>query len=378
MDSKSRMLRTWNFKEPDRVPIEIYHYTSADGLPGSDKIRDFQENEADNFRGVDGFDWGFLGLDSVYSEEVIEDVPDDFKRILRTQSTQVGDFTAVIKQNYDDMDKGDFYWEKRYIDTVDDFRLIAEAERRVRPFHLEQYNEGCLEVGNRGLACTGLLHPLGVLVRNSNLEEVYMWMLSEEALTMKFLKNCNDQISDSILSISDKPFIDPPIFITYALEMLIPPWMGKYHFEKFVFPFDKKVNDSIHEIGGRHRAHCHGNSGNFLELFADMGIDALEPLEPPPFGDNILEDAKKRVGHRMLLSGNVPSQTFYFDNVGPDEVRELVKNAIKAGAPGGGFSLKTTGGAVGNGKSREQCIKSIECNLALIDAWREFGNYGSD
>jgi hypothetical protein len=378
MDSKSRMLRTWNFKEPDRVPIEIYHYPYADGLPGSDKIRDFQENEADNFRSVDGFDWGFLGLDSVYSEEVIEDVPGDFKRILRTQSTQVGDFTAVIKQNYDDMDKGDFHWEKRYIDTVDDFRLIAEAERTVRPFHLEQYNEGCLEVGNRGLACTGLLHPFGVLVRSSNIEEVYMWVLAEEALTMKFLKNCNDQVSDSILSIADKQFIDPPIFITYALEMLLPPWMGKYHFEKFVFPFDKKVNDSIHEIGGRHRAHCHGNSGDFLELFADMGIDALEPLEPPPFGDNILEDAKKRVGHRMLLSGNIPSQTFYFDNVGPDAVRELVKNAIKTGAPGGGFSLKTTGGAVGNGKSREQCIKSIECNLALIDAWREFGNYGSD
>ena len=53
----------------------------------------------------------------------------------------------------------------------------------------------------------------------------------------------------------------------------------------------------------------------------------------------------------------------------------LVRRAIDEGAPGGGFSLRTTGGAVGNGKTREQCIKNIDCNLALIDAWREFGSY---
>jgi len=35
----------------------------------------------------------------------------------------------------------------------------------------------------------------------------------------------------------------------------------------------------------------------------------------------------------------------------------------------------TIGGAVGNGKTREQCIKSIDCTLAMIEAWREFGSY---
>ena len=375
MDSKSRMLKAWNFEEPDRVPIEIYLYPCAEGLPGADKIRDFQENEADNFNGVEGFDWGFFGLDSVYSEEIIEDVPNDFKRILRTQSTSVGDFTAISKHNYNDRDKGDFHWEKRFIETVDDLRLITEAERTIRSFDLDKYNQGCIDIGNRGLSITGLLHPLGELVRHSVMEEVYMWMLAEEELIMTFLEKCNNQVTDSILSIADKPFVDPPIFGTGALEMLTPPWLGKNQFDKFVFPFDKHVNDAVHKIGGKHRAHCHGNSGEFLERFADMGIDGVEPLEPPPYGDNILAEAKKRVGHRMLLSGNVISQAFYLDSFKVEDVRDLVRKAIEDGAPGGGFSLKTTGGAVGNGKIKEQSIKNIECNLALIDAWREFGNY---
>ena len=369
------MLKTWNFEEPDRVPLEIYLYPPAAGLPGTDKIKDFQDNEADNFRAVTGFNWGFLGLDSVYSEKIIEDVPGDFKRILRTQSTSVGDFTAITRHLYDEMDPYDYHWEKRYIATLDDFKLIAEAERTIRPFDMGKYNQECTQVANRGLPCTGLLHPLGVLVRQSKMEEVYMWLLAEEELTMQFLEKSNKQVMDSVLSIADKSLLSPPIFMTFALEMTIPPWMGKDQFKKFVFPFDKQVNDAIHNIGGRHRAHCHGNSGEFLELFADMGIDAVEPLEPAPYGDNILTEAKKTVGTRMMLSGNIVTQPFCFDDFKPEDVRSMVKQAIEDGAPGGGFTLKTTGGAVGNGKTREQAIKGIECNLALIDAWREFSSY---
>ncbi len=375
MDSKSRMLKNWNFEEPDRVPIEMYLYSHAADLPGADEIRDFQINEADNFWGVKGFDWGFLGLEAVYREEIIEDVPGEYKRLLRTYETSAGDFTAISKHNYDDRDKGDCHWEKRYIETIEDFRSVVEADRKIIPFPLDKYLKDCSGVGNRGLAITGLLHPLGVLVRQSKMEEVYMWMLSEEALMMKYLEKCNNQVADSVLSIADQPLAASPIFKTSALEMLTPPWMGRYQFEKFVFPFDKQVNDAVHKIGGRHRAHCHGNSGEYLELFSDMGIDAIEPIEPPPYADNNLVKAKKAVGNRMLLSGNIPSQAFYLDSFKVEDVRELVRAAIEVGAPGGGFSLKTTGGAVGNGKTREQGIKSLDCARAMIDAWREFGNY---
>jgi Uroporphyrinogen decarboxylase (URO-D) len=375
MDSKSRMLKAWNFEEPDRVPLEMRLYPPAKGLPGADKIREFQENEADNFMGVAGFDWGFVGLDTEYSEEIIEDVPGDFKRTLRTHSTPVGKFTAVTRQDYDENDPYDYHWEKRFIDTVDDFRRIAGADRAIRSFDLEKYNQGCRDIGTRGLPATGVLHPLGTLVRWSNMEEVYMWMMLEDELFIKFLEKSNQQVIDSLATLSNLELEDPPVFITSALEMLIPPWLGKEQFMKYVFQFDKPVNDAIHKIGGRHRAHCHGNSGAFLEFFADMGIDGVEPLEPSPYADNILKDAKKAVGDRMLLSGNIVSQAFYLDSFKVEDVRNLVKRAIEDGAPGGGFTLRTTGGAVGNGKNREQCIKSIDCNLALIDAWREFGAY---
>ncbi len=378
MTQKQQLLTAWSFQEPDRVPIEMFLYPSAECLPGADAIRAFQEQEATNFLGAHLFDWGFMGLDTRYTEEVIEDVPGDYQRMRRVHATPAGDFTAITKHAYEDLfgegDKGDFHWEKRFIETLDDFRRIAEAPRARRPFDLKAYNAGCAQIGERGVPITGLFHPLGTLVRNSNMSEAYMWLLTEDEIVEKFLFRCTEQICDSVLAVNGEHLDDPPVFKTGALEMLIPPWFGMAHFDKLVFPYDKRVNDAIHAVGGRHFAHCHGNSGLFLERFADMGIDAVDPLEPPPYGDNILGDAKQRVGRRMLLCGNIPSQLFSLESTTMKEIRELVKQAIEDGAPGGGFTLRTTGSAyVGNGKTNAQKIKSIQCGLAMIEAWREFG-----
>jgi hypothetical protein len=380
MDAKSRLWKAWRFEEPDRVPIEMF-LTQSPGvmeLPGAAEILAFQENEADNFLGVPGFDWGFFGIDATHREEVIEDAPGQFKRMRRVCSTPVGEFTAVTRHTYADLsgegDPNDYHWEKRYLETTDDFRRVANAPRNRRPFDREAYNQGCATIGGRGLPITGVLHPLGTLARSSNIEEAYAWLLTEPELVRTFLERCTEQICDSLLAIQGAPLSDPPVFKTHALEMFIPPWLGKELFRKWVFPFDKRVNDAVHAIGGRHFAHCHGNSGGYLELFADMGLDAVDPLEPPPYGDNNLALAKRQVGGRMLLSGNIPSQVFYLESFKVGDVRELVRRAIAEGAPGGGFTLRTTGSAhIGNGKNRAQKAKAIQCGLAMIEAWREFG-----
>jgi len=212
------------------------------------------------------------------------------------------------------------------------------------------------------------------------MQEVYGWMVAEEALMLRFLESTCAQARDSVLTLAGQAgaptrLVEPPIFVTWALEMLIPPWLGRYHFDKLVFPYDSQVNAAIHQIGGRHRAHCHGQSGAYLERFVEMGLDSVEPLEPPPYGDNLLAEAKRRVGDRMLLSGNIPCQAFVLDSFRVEDVRPMVKQALAEGAPGGGFTLRTTGGAIGFGKTRAQMAKSVQCGLALIAAWREFGAY---
>ena len=60
-----------------------------------------------------------------------------------------------------------------------------------------------------------------------------------------------------------------------------------------------------------------------------MGPDALQPVEPPPFGDCTLEEARRKLGDDMVLIGNIE----YTDlaEKEPEEIAALVKTAIQQG-----------------------------------------------
>lgn len=357
MTSRERLESAWAFEEADRVPVEFEVCGYARDLPEAQPLLALAEEHADNFVYVPGFDWGFFGLDAVYEEEIVDEVAGDYRRKRRTYRTAVGEFQAVTRHSFAELDPNDYHWEQRYIESLEDLERLAAAPRPARTFDVSAYNAGCADIAQSGLPATGIQHPLGMLVRLSNMQETYGWLLTEPALIRRFLESTCSQWVESIGALRNRPLASPPVFLTWALEMLVPPWLGPRQFDELVFPYDKTINDAIHSAGGRHRAHCHGNSGAFLERFADMGVDSVEPLEPPPFGDNDLAHAKKTVGNRMLLSGNVPSQAFF--RMSDDDVRAAVREAIRIGAPGGGFTLRLSGGACGEGKTREQMIESL-------------------
>ena len=373
MTSRERLDTAAAFREPDRVPIELQVSDRARDLPGLERIVDFIDQEADNFLAAPAVDWGFFGLESEYSEEVIEDIPGDCRRIRRTHRTAVGDFQAITQHLYSQLESADYHWERRYIENLDEMARLASAPRTVRPLDIEGHRRAIDQIGARGVALMGVAHPLGTLVRWSKMEEVYIWLATEPESIHQFLDSTNEQTRDTILALGQAGI--SRWFGTWAIEMLIPPWLSRDRFDELVFPYDKMVNDAIHRIGGRHRSHSHGRCMTYLATMVEMGIDATEPLEPPPFGDIDLAQAKKEVGDRMMLSGNVPSQ--FFNTISRDEVRSSVSRAIREGAPGGGFSLRTTGGHAGIDPDldRAQLDRIIANVEAYIEAGLEFGGY---
>ena len=373
MNSRERLLAAWSFEEPDRVPIEIQIMGGARQFPEAERILRFIDEEADNFLGAPAADWGFLGLPTEYSEEIIEDVPGDYRRMRRSHRTDVGEFYAITRHKYEELDASDFHWERRFIHTLEEMERVADAPRPIPTLAVDKFEARVAAIGDRGVPLVGLLHPLGHLVRQATIEHVYGWLAGEPQVIHRFLENANRQVTETVEQMAEVGI--GPYYTVTAHEMLIPPWMSPGMFDEFVFEYDKQVNDTIHRCGGRLRAHCHDKVSNFLEQMSEMGFDALEPLEPPPFGDVDLGDAKRWVGDRMLLSGNVPSQDFL--NMTCEEVRQYVRRTIEVGAPGGGFTLRTTGGGAGTGavKSREQMLGLFERIEAYIEAGLEFGSY---
>jgi len=369
---RERIETAWEHREPDRVPIEFPVSALTREDPRCERLVRLADEHADNFAGVAGYDWGFLGHPASRTERLLEDAG-EYERIEWTMHTPAGDFVGVIRRPRFETGIDDYHWEKRYIEEPEDLRRILSVPLEPRAPLKAAFDRGMIAIGDSAVPLIGLFHPLGTLVRSSNMENAYSWFRAEPDLMHRYLRVMNDYVVAAVHAMADEGIVGN--FISYAHEMLIPPWMGHALFDEFVFPYDSAVYGAIHERGGRFRAHCHGNCMGFLERFAEMGIDSVEPLEPPPYADCDLAEAKRLVGDRMLLSGNVPSQAFVF--IEPEEVEVLVRDAIEAAAAGGGFTLRLTGGGGGRGSERtaEQGDRNIRCAEAYFDAALKYGWY---
>ena len=370
---RQRIETAWSFREGDRVPVEMHVSARIRQDPRAARLVALTDEHADCFLGAPGPSFGFLGFPSRYEETVIEDRPGEYTRRRRVHHCAAGTFTAITYHpaGIDD----DYHWDKRFITTQAELAAIADTPRPPGTWDRAAYLAAVAQIGERGLPCLHLYHPLGALVRLVTMDDMYEWFRSAPALVHRFLAAANAQVRDTLAAMAPAP--DHRFtFVTYAHEMFIPPWMGHRLFDEFVAPYDRELFSVVRQIGGRVRAHVHGRCMDFLEQFADLGIGATEPLEPPPFGDVDLAAAKQRVGDRLLLCGNVPSQAFVW--MTPAQVRAHVREAIRVAGRGGGFALHPTGGALLGSQvdmPPDQAARVIANYEAYLDAALEFGRY---
>lgn len=111
-------------------------------------------------------------------------------------------------------------------------------------------------------------------------------------------------------------------------------------YEQFVLPQMQRLAAAIEPTPAFSYIHNCGFLGDRLELLADSGVDGIECMDPPPLGDVELADAKRRVGNRIFLKGNLDSVNVLL--LGSDaEVERSVRSCLEAGMPGGGYILST-------------------------------------
>lgn len=81
--------------------------------------------------------------------------------------------------------------------------------------------------------------------------------------------------------------------------------LGPRAYERLVVNMDRRLCEIIHRHGGIAHVHNHGPISGYYDLLLQVGMDSLDPLEAPPWGDCDLAEAKARIGHRICLVGNL-------------------------------------------------------------------------
>jgi Uroporphyrinogen decarboxylase (URO-D) len=112
-------------------------------------------------------------------------------------------------------------------------------------------------------------------------------------------------------------------------------------YRRFVVPFERRVADALHGgfPGIPVYTHTCGMLNDRLDLLVESNVDGIDTLDPPPLGNTNLADAKRQIGYRLFIKGNMNSVAILTDS--EEQFIERATNTLMTGKPGGGYILST-------------------------------------
>jgi len=254
-----------------------------------------------------------------------------------TFSTPLGELSRLERVS----DIGEPGYTLEYlVKDADDLRKLLSMPYAPMPVDIRAYQEGVAQVGDAGICMMGLDH-VGYAVERLCGSELFAILsvdepeLIEEACDL-FAGRLEEHVKD-IIETGIKP-----VYAWVGPEVLTPPLMNMNGFMRYVAQPDKRICTLIHESGGYVWVHCHGKVAKLLETYIDVGIDVLNPLEPPKNGDVDMADIVARFGNRIGLEGNIEIQELL--DSPREQLRALMEACVEAGAPSGRFILGPSAG----------------------------------
>jgi uroporphyrinogen decarboxylase len=142
------------------------------------------------------------------------------------------------------------------------------------------------------------------------------------------------------------------------------PLMSPAHFRELFYPGLRRVMKGYKDLGLRVIKHTDGMIWPLMDMIVDSGIDCLDPIDPVAGMD--LAEVKQKFGRRIALKGNVDCS--HLMTLGtPEQVAAATRDALRIGAPGGGFILSSS-------NSIHSSVKP-ENYMAMLRTLKEFGTY---
>ncbi len=138
--------------------------------------------------------------------------------------------------------------------------------------------------------------------------------------------------------------------------------VGPEFFREFVLPWERRLVQAIHEAGAWTIYHNCGCARSLYDCYRELGMSVWETVAGPPQGDNDLAEAKRRLGDRLVLLGNL-DQVEFLKRASPDEVAQRTAELVRIGKPGGRYVFSTAD-FLERGTPRENVVAMIEAAKA--------------
>lgn len=367
MTERERMLAAFRREEPDHFPIHVRGVRAWDERWCESRHESYRPIiEAVREHGAYELGTGLGGGELLTSHPIDTSVESedagDWIIHRTTIETPGGQLTCARKSSTRGLPG---LQTEYFVKTLDDLdAMLSIPYEPVRP-NMSQFAELDAEIGDRGIVMCALPVPIYRLALLTGSDRLAIWSITDRDRILAAVDVLLERTLDMLEWAIEQGV--GPIFATAGEEFMTPPLAGPADFDEFVVKPGIPVRDRLREAGMLRHVHCHGPLNAILERFVALGADCLHPVEGPPLGDVTFEDAKRRIGDRVCLEGNIQIGDLYHDPT--DELVEKVKRTIDAGAPGGGFILCPTASP----HTAELTPLTVRNYLAMIetaiDAW---------
>lgn len=261
------------------------------------------------------------------------------------------------------------YTSKYMLETEEDARRFLSVPYKRPVIDAEAYRRRDAEVGERGITIVGLHEAMYAINHLMGSETFALWSILRRDLLHELIGEMDRRITDTAQGLLDAGI--GPFFGYVGPELCIPPLQSPRDFHEFCVDYERPLIRMIHEAGGYVWIHCHNGMRTVIDGFLEMGVDVLNPIEPPPMGDATMAECRAVVGDRMALEGNIEKGDLYRGT--PELIRQLVRTAFEE-AMGGPFILCPTSGFAEWPTCSEEYVENymtfIHCGLELA---REIG-----
>lgn len=360
MNSRERILRTLDHKEPDTVPMmelqvdpPLMEAITAETITGLATSTHLGLTERGGGGNLDVFVKCYkqLGLDMIPLDE---SPPESWKPQINPDTTFTNEWGTIFV--YEPRAK---YWTESSggIKTVEDYQNLPIPDPHA-PGRLSALDYVIRKVKGE-MAVAGFVHtPLAsawdsfgalnfCLLLRKNPEFIRKVIERRTEYNIEIIKSMVDIGVDLIISRGDLAETNGPM-------------VSPKYFKDIIFPNLKKEVDAAHRKGVKYIKHSDGNLNLILDDLANI-VDGLQSIDPSAGMD--IGVIKQEYGNKLILMGNITS--IFTKRV--EDVAEEVKECIRKAAPGGGYIL-TSSPSWSIGAKLENC-------LAMLEAGRKYGNY---
>jgi hypothetical protein len=225
------------------------------------------------------------------------------------------------------------YWHiEHLVETVDDLEKLATVTFEFDPKqiegHLADFKQHHAALGDRGIMRIEYPSPIVAISAVMNLEN----FLAMSALEKDRFHELLEEITRRLLVVTEAIFADGPrdtVVNFGGSEQCTPPMMRPEAFDEFIVPYDGRIIARLKEIGIPVLMHCHGKVAYALKRMTEIGVDASDPVEPPPAGDVTYAEAREITGGKLTLIGNLEFDEL--ENMDSPYIRQRVQEILSLG-----------------------------------------------